>query len=52
MGLLPIGLLRPPRELSLWDVLSLMGEILRRGHVDECISVNKDMEVTEGLELY
>jgi cysteine synthase/O-phosphoserine sulfhydrylase/cystathionine beta-synthase len=52
MELLPIGLLRPPRELSLWDVPSLMGEILRKGYVDECISVNEDMEVTGGLELY
>jgi len=29
-----------------------MGEMLRKGYVDECISVNEDMEVTGGLELY
>ncbi len=52
MKLLLIGLLKPRRELSLWDVLDLMGGILRRGYVDECVGVNEDLEVTGGLEIY
>jgi len=50
--LLPLASLKPLRELSLWDVLDLMREILGKGYVNECLKVNGNLEVSEGLELY
>jgi len=52
LKLAPIDSLKPPKELTLWDVLDLMGSILERGYVDRCVEAGDRLEVTRGLDVY
>ncbi|MEB3860092.1 MAG: pyridoxal-phosphate dependent enzyme, partial [Desulfurococcales archaeon] len=51
MDLIPLRPLRPSRRLSLWDVIDLMGDILRSWRVRGCVSV-RGHEVIGGHETY
>ena len=52
MHLTPIQSLKPVRELSLWNVLDVMGDVLEKGYVDRCVEVNGNLEVVGGLDVY
>ncbi|MEM0366183.1 MAG: pyridoxal-phosphate dependent enzyme [Acidilobaceae archaeon] len=52
MKLIPIDKLRYDRELSIWDVLDVIGSIIRDRSVRVCIEVDESYVIKRGLEIY
>ncbi|MDM7275012.1 MAG: pyridoxal-phosphate dependent enzyme [Thermoprotei archaeon] len=52
MKLAALTSLKPPLEMSLMEVLDVIGSILEKGYVGECIEVDSKLNIVRGLELY
>ncbi len=52
MKLVALTSLKPPLELSIMDVLDIIGSILEEDYVSGCLEVDSEFNIVEGLELY